>query len=54
LSWVKQESELKARFPGGVGKGFNPAVVQIAATVEHHLLDAFGNGSLGHQFANGD
>ena len=29
-------------------------MVQIAATVEHHLLDAFSDGALGDQFANGD
>merc|ERR1712100_23310 len=34
--------------------GFNPAVVQISAAVEHHLLDAFGDGALGDQFADGD
>ena len=29
-------------------------MVQISAAVEHHLLDAFGDGALGDQFANGD
>ena len=53
-SWVEQESELKARFPGGVGKGLDPAVVQVAATVEDHLLDALRDGSFGHELADGD
>ena len=50
---LRAGSELKARFPGGVGKGFNPAVIQVAAAIEDHLLDAFGKGALGHQFADG-
>jgi hypothetical protein len=47
-------SELKARFPGCFGKGFNPTVVQVAAAVEDHLLNAFGKGTLGNQLANSD
>jgi hypothetical protein len=45
---VRAGSELKARFPGGIGKGFHPAVVQVAASVEDNLLNAFGNGTFGH------
>jgi hypothetical protein len=47
-------SELKARFPGSFGKGFNPTVVQVAAAIEDHLLDAFGKGTLGDQLTNSD
>ena len=45
---VRAGSELKARFPGGIGKGFHPAVVQVAASIEDNLLNAFGNGTFGH------
>jgi hypothetical protein len=54
FSHVFAGSELKARFPGSFGKGFHPTVVQVAAAVEDHLLDAFGKGTLGNQLANGD
>ena len=29
-------------------------MVQVAATVEDHALDALGDGALGDQFADGD
>jgi hypothetical protein len=45
---VRAGSELKARFPGGIGKSFHPAVVQVAASIEDNLLNAFGNGTFGH------
>ena len=51
---LRAGSELKARFPGGVGKGFHPAVIQVAATIEDHLLDALGQGTLGDEFADGN
>ena len=44
---------MKARFPGGISEGFHPAVVQVAATVEDHLLDALGDGAFGEEFADG-
>ena len=51
---LRAGSELKARFPGGVGKGFHPAVVQVAATIEDHLLDALGKGAFGDELTDGD
>jgi hypothetical protein len=45
-------SELKARFPGGVGEGLHPAVVQVATAIEDHLLDALGDGAVGQQLTH--
>ena len=45
-------SELQARFPGSVGQGLDPTVVQVASAVEDHLLDAFGDGALSDEFAD--
>jgi len=45
---------LKARFPGGIGEGFHSAVVQVAAAIEDHLLDALGEGAFSYQFSDGD
>ena len=51
---LRAGSELKARFPGGVGEGFHPAVIQVAATIEDHLLNALGQGAFSDEFANGN
>ena len=32
---------MKARFPGGIGKGFHPAVVKVAPTIKDNLLNTF-------------
>src|SRR3954465_12982929 len=41
--------EVQAGFARGVGQGFHPAVIEIAATVEHDVLDALFHGALGDQ-----
>src|SRR5271170_2402427 len=44
--------EIEARFAGCVGKGFDAAVIEIAAAVEDHLLDALFFGALGDELTN--
>src|SRR5690242_11004291 len=42
-------SEIETALAGGIGQGFDPAVKQISAAIEHDLLDPGRFGSLGHQ-----
>src|SRR3984893_16840071 len=44
--------EIESSFAGCVGKGFHAAVVEIAATIEDHLLDALLFRALGDELAN--
>src|SRR6266436_1753959 len=46
-------SEIEAALAGGVGQGLDPAVEQIGAAIEHHLLDPGRFGPLGDQLADG-
>src|SRR5271170_777073 len=43
--------EVQTRFAGSIGESLHAAVIQIAATVEDHLLDALLLGALGDQLA---
>src|SRR5277367_1923056 len=45
--------ELQSAFPGGVGEGLHPPVVQVAATVEDHSLDPRLDRLLRDLFAHG-
>src|SRR5215472_7790778 len=54
----RHDSELQARFTGRLRKGLHAAVVSVAASIEHHILNslrlrAFGNG-LADNFGRGD
>src|SRR6185437_11564957 len=49
---VRIRSELQAALARGIAQGLDPAVVEIAATVEHHVLDALLDGALGDQLAD--
>jgi hypothetical protein len=42
----RHSSEGEAAFAGAVGHGRDPAVVAVAAPVEHHGVDARGPGAL--------
>src|SRR5258708_2833492 len=44
--------EIETRFAGCVGEGFDTAVVEVAATIEDHLLDALLFRALGDELAN--
>src|SRR5260370_43857 len=44
--------EIETRFAGCVGEGFDTAVVEVAATIEDHLLDALLFRALGDERAN--
>src|SRR6185437_703870 len=50
--YCRARSQLQAAFPGAVGEGRDPAVVAVAATVEHHGLDAGVLGALREQLAH--
>src|SRR5262245_32982011 len=45
-------SEVEAALARGIGQRLDPAVVEIAAAVEHHVLDPLGRGPLRHQLAH--
>src|SRR5919112_4977608 len=45
--------EVQAGFARGVGQGFHPAVIQVAAAIEDDGVDAGGLGALGDQAADG-
>jgi glucans biosynthesis protein len=45
-------SEFEAALAGRVGQGLHPAMIAIAAAVEHDVLDAGLDGALGHQLAD--
>src|SRR4051812_37502951 len=44
--------EVQAGFARGVGQRFHPAVIEIAAAIEHDVLDAFLDGALGDEGAD--
>ena len=44
--------EIESGFAGRVGQGLDAAVVEIAATIEDHLLDALLFCALGDELAN--
>lgn len=44
--------EFKSAFTGGIGQGFNLAVVVESATVENDFGDLFGLAALGDEFSN--
>src|SRR6201986_1729813 len=46
-------SEIETALAGAIGQGFDPAVKQIGAAIEHDLRDPGRFGSLGYQLANG-
>ncbi len=43
---------MKARFPGGIGKGFHPSVVQVATAIEDYLLNALVKSTLSYKLTN--
>src|ERR1700727_3109733 len=51
--WAPWETlEIETRFTGCIGEGFDAAVIQIAATIKHNLLDALLLRALGDQLAD--
>src|SRR6185312_6369093 len=44
--------EVQAGFARGVRQGLDPAMIEVAATVEDHVLDALLDGALGDQRAD--
>src|SRR5919199_1776302 len=44
--------EVEAALAGGVGQGLDPAVIDVAAAVEHDRLDPGRLGALGEQLAH--
>src|SRR5258708_635957 len=44
--------EIESSFAGCIGEGLHAAVVEIAATIEDHPLNALFFGTLGDEFAN--
>src|SRR6266581_6843846 len=49
---IKPLSQIEAALTGGVGQGFDPAVIHIGAAVEYHPLDPRRLGAFGEQFAD--
>jgi len=45
-------SEVEPALARRVGQRLDPAVIEIAAAVEHHVLDAFVLGALGDELAD--
>src|SRR4029077_4451074 len=45
-------SEIKSAFARCLGQSFHPAVIEVAAAIEHHVLDALLLGALGDQLAD--
>ncbi len=43
---------MKARFTGGVGKGFNSSVIQVATSIEDYLLNTLGESTLSYKLSN--
>src|SRR5688572_31489031 len=44
--------EGESALAGGVGQGFHPAMILVAAAIEGDFLDALGNRALGDQLAD--
>src|ERR1700753_1078853 len=44
--------EVQAGFTRGIRQRLHPTVIEIAAAVEDHVLDAFFDGALGHERAD--
>ena len=54
LTMTETNDQIKTSdIPGGIGQGLDPTVVQVAAAIEDHLLDALGQGTFGHQLTHG-
>ena len=45
-------SKLQARLAGSFSQRFDAPVIEVAAAIEDHLLDALFDGLLGNGFAN--
>ena len=45
-------SEIQPAFARGIGQRLHAAVIEVAAAIEHDLLDALRGGAFGDQFAD--
>src|SRR3984957_3769507 len=45
-------SEIQSAFAGRLGQGFHPAVIEVTAAIEHHVLDALFLGAFRDQLAD--
>src|ERR1700677_4403434 len=54
LAMLARFLEVQAGFARGVRQGLDPAVIDVAAAVEHDIFEALFQGAFGHQLADPD